>query len=48
MCTPELGHNLNKLNEGIDNVYRLGLGGSVALLSWQKLNADGWFKLIIP
>jgi outer membrane protease len=42
---PELGHKLSKLNWDIDNVYMLGLGGSVAPLSWLKFNADVWFKL---
>lgn len=42
---PELGHQLSKLQWDIDDVYMLGLGGSVAPLSWLKLNADVWFKI---
>ncbi len=42
---PELGHKLSELNWGINDVYMLGLGGSVSPLSWLKLNADVWFKL---
>jgi len=42
---PELGHQLSKLQWDINDVFMLGLGGSVAPLSWLKLNADVWFKI---
>ena len=42
---PELNHKLSQLNWDISGVYMLGLGGSVAPLSWLKFNADVWFRL---
>ena len=42
---PEFQHKLSELNWDISGVYMLGLGGSVAPLSWLKLNGDVWFKL---
>lgn len=42
---PQIKHRLSQLDWKLDNVYMLGLGGSIAPLSWLKLNADIWFKL---
>lgn len=42
---PEFQHKLSELNWDISGVYMLGLGGSIAPLSWLKLNGDVWFKL---
>ena len=40
-----LNHKISELNWDIDGVFMMGLGGSIAPLSWLKLNADVWFKL---
>lgn len=42
---PRLNHKLSQLDWTIEDVYMLGLGGSISPLSWLKLNADIWFKL---
>lgn len=42
---PVTGRKVSELNWGLDNVFMLGLGGSVSPLSWLKVNAELWFKL---
>jgi len=39
------GRKLSELKWGLDNVLMLGLGGSVAPLSWLKINTDVWLKV---
>lgn len=42
---PSRNHKLSELQWQIEDVYMLGLGGSISPLAWLKLNADLWFKL---
>ena len=43
LTNPE--HKLSQLDYKVNNVFMLGLGGSVSPLSWLKINGDIWFKL---
>lgn len=42
---PGTGRKISELNWEIDNVYMLGIGGSLSPLSWLNFNADIWFRV---